>query len=342
MKSISILILISFLFLSSCQKDEKINISPEPCIIEKPIEKRQNITFILGEDKSETNKYYQLAEAYYRTNPKTQDDVLVTTCRSLAEVRNYLDSLSEYMSLPWNQLNLVVHSNEWTGLGVPIFENGQRTTVSNLSFAIETNRFFPLEDNILDENSQIIIYACGLGKNKKLVNLIGKAFCGKAKVKISASEYFIMYEQINGQSKRYEANAYYAYFKTGYRPANYKLKRQYENQYPNVNVDWMDALSKKEPSYKGDAYNYYFNVPVKWVVTYASKSDRPILKTDEQKNTWLLKQSDLMEMIKKSNIPMDKFRWQFKNIDYTFDDGVTEPAIVVNGKSSVMCVLEAR
>ena len=29
-------------------------------------------------------------------------------------------------------------------------------------------------------------------------------------------------------------------------------------------------------------------------------------------------------------------------VDYTFEDGVTEPAIVVDGKSSVMCVLKAR
>lgn len=340
MKNISILILIA-LFLS-CKKDDEFIIVNEPCIIEKPIQKRQNITFILGEDKGETNKYYQLAEAYYRSNPKTNDDVLVTTCRSLAEVRNYLDSLSIHRNLPWGKLNLVVHSNEWTGLGVPIFENGQRTTASNLSFVIETNRFPSLEDNILDENSEIIIYACGLGKNKKLVDLIGRVFCGDEKVNISASNYFIMYEQTAGVSKRYEANAYYTYFKTGYRPANYKLIKQFEKQYPDVNVDWSNALSKKQPNFKGDGYNYYFNIPVKWVVTFESKSDRPSLNTDEQKNTWLLEQFDLMEIINKSNIPMDKFRWQFKYEDYTFEDGVTEPAIVVNGKSSVMCVLKAR
>ncbi len=236
----------------------------------------------------------------------------------------------------------MVHSNEWTGLGVPIFENEQRTTVSNLSFVIETNRFVPLEDNILDGNSEIKIFACGLGKNKKLVNLIKRAFCGEANVKISASDYFIMYEQTNGISKRYEANAYYAFFKTGYRPADYKLKKQYEKQYPNVKIDWMDALSKKQPSFKGDAYNYYFNIPVKWVVTFASENDRPILKTESDKTDWLLEQTDLMKIINKSNIPLDKFRWQFKFKDYTFDDGVTEPAIVVLGKSSVMCVLKAK
>jgi len=307
-------------------------------IEENIVEKREKIVFILGVDKVEDNQYYNLAKDYYRFNPKNKGALIIDTCLSLNSVKKFLNDNPPKNHLPWGKINLIVHSNEWTGISVPIFENGKRATYNLLSNAINTNRFEPIKTKFIDKNSNLEIKACGFGKNKKFVNLLGKAFgCSN----VSASENFVMYEKIGNYPEQYEAKSYYGYFKTGYRPANLLLREQLSKKYPNEKIDWLSALSRKKPRFFGDAYHYYFNVPVKWTITFATKSERPIFKSENEKITWLKAQTDLIKSIEKTKIPFDKFRWQLKYKNYTFEDGITDPAIEINGKSSVLCVLKA-
>ena len=159
---------------------------------------------------------------------------------------------------------------------------------------------------------------------------------------ISASNYFIVYENLKGHPVKYEADYYYAFFKTAYRPANIILGKQFKKRYPETAIDWVDALSRTESRYIGDTYNYFFNIPIKWIVTYSSKKERPQFYSKKEKINWLKTQTELLEIIAKTRIPIEKFRWRFKNTNYTYKDGTTEPAIEIKGKASVMCVLRGR
>ena len=51
---------------------------------------RPSVTFILGEDEKESDRFYALAKEYYLTDEVAQTDYFVDNCRSLHEVRNYL------------------------------------------------------------------------------------------------------------------------------------------------------------------------------------------------------------------------------------------------------------
>ena len=92
--------------------------------VEENIAKRETITFILGEDNDPQNQYYTKAESHYRSHPSQKNEWIVKHCRSLKSVRDYLEQYNN--GQPWGRINLVVHSNEWLGLGLPVFENGKK------------------------------------------------------------------------------------------------------------------------------------------------------------------------------------------------------------------------
>lgn len=301
--------------------------------------KRENIIFILGEDQVSGNRYYEIAESYYRTNVDTKNDLLITTCRSLNEILNYLNQHPTDNYQPWGDIRLIVHSNEWRGVGIPIEKGGKRINTNNLKTAIDKKSLTVLSTDIIDKNTVLEWNACGLGRNQKLVDLLGLAF-GQCQVK--ASKYFMMYDNIENITNKYEADCYYAFSKTGRRINEQNVSNQLHQRYPQVDVDWISALKRKNPRYEGDSYHYYFNVPINWVVTYATEEDRPGLHTMTDKLNWLASQDELQKVIDKTNIPKDKFRWQFRYIIHTYKDGSQEPAILVKGKTSVLCILKAR
>ncbi len=305
---------------------------------------RTSITFIMGEDKHDSdNQYYAEAEKYYRNNPNTFHEVLVTSCRSLKEIRDYLEQHPTDDGLPYGKINVIVHSNEWRGVGMSVLPDGDRMNIRNVRAAINDGSLQPLPDEVLDFETEITIYGCGLGKNEKLLSIIAEALGGKDMESplVRSSKLFIQYASTTDESSRYLTEYWYGFFKTGYRPSNTELAQQLSSRYMDEEVEWMEALDRTEPRFPGDSYHYYFNVPVNWMVTYPDKNEMPQLSTPEEKTKWLNEQTELIAAIAEAQIPMDKFRWMFKKTTYTFDDGTTEPAIKVEGKSSILCILRS-
>ncbi len=311
--------------------------------VEMAAEERESITFIMGEDKSSDNPYYAEAEKYYRMNPTTFYEQLVTTCRSLQEVLDYLETHPTDNGEPYGTVNVVVHSNEWKGVGMSIVPNGDRINTSNLRNAIDEGIIHSLSDEVVDFETEIMIYGCGLGNNEELLDLFAEAFGGNdiERPVVRSSKLFIQYASTTDESRRYLAENWYGFFKTGYRPSDSELAQQLEVRYEEEEVEWLEALSRTEPRFAGDSYHYYFNVPVNWMVTYGSEIEMPKINTAQEQEAWLNNQTELKEALAATNIPMDKFRWTFKKTSHTFEDGTTEPGIYVSGKSSILCVLRA-
>ncbi|MEM7104777.1 MAG: hypothetical protein AAF502_16690 [Bacteroidota bacterium] len=308
--------------------------------------KRKSITFILGDDQKPENRYYWEATNYYKTSPEAKTDKLVTHCRSLLEVRNYLEEKA-IPGTPWGLVNLVVHSNEWSGIEIPVVPEGNRATVQTVQAALDGGLFPPLTEEIADSNTTIFMHGCALGKNEALVQVLKEAFFGKGNhvnKTLQSSPYFVLYESkmINGMpvSRKFNANAYYAFYKRGYRPGDIKLSRQLASRYAETEVDWRGALERTQPRFTGDLYHYTFHLPIVWTVTYPDNTSRPSLKTEVEKEAWLNEQPELLEAVKELGISKDLFTWTFRNVNYTFEDGVTEPGIKVIGFCTVLCVLE--
>ncbi len=306
---------------------------------------RESITFILGVDKDDENLYYAEAEKYYRTNITGRTEYIITTCYSLLEASNYLVSYPPSNDQPWGTINLVSHGNQWLGLSVKVTPGGNRTTVETLKKGLKEEVFRSIPSDIIDRKTELIMHGCGVGHNKELMELIGKAFSSeteKPTVKASllfenyASEYDDNYQV---QSQRYYSKAWFAYYKRGYRPGDIRLTRQFNKRYPEAEIDWRDILTREKPRWPGDSYCYTFHVPVKWIVTYPDEEYLPDISTEENRQFWLLEQDKLLSTIEKTQIPFNKFSWRIKAIKYERDDGILVPGIRAKGYATVLCVV---
>ena len=311
-----------------------------------PPAKRPSITFIMGEDKNEKNPYYQEARNYYQLHPHDRTEMLVDSLRSLVEIRDHLQRLAVQKGRPWGRVNIVLHSNEWMGLSIPVFPNGERATTNSIQLAVEEGKFEELNTRVIDEHTQFNLNACGLGKNRKILEAIKRAFFGQnPKAKVNSSPYFVSYtsKKYNAMPyncKRYYSEYYYAFFKTGYRPGDIRLSRQLKQRYPETALNWRDALSRTQPRWPGDTYHYSFKVPIVWIVTYASQAERPEINTKAGREKWLDDQEELQESMRKMDIPKDKFNWTFRKINYEFADGTVEPAIKAIGFCTILTILK--
>ena len=309
--------------------------------------KRPNITFIMGEDNGKKNFYYTEAESYYRLNEAEASGTLVTHCRSLEEVQQYLIEHKAKSGQPWGRVNMVLHSNEWSGLGVPLYPQGPRATAASMVEAIEEEELFPLSPTVVDEQTELILYGCGLGRNEMALEAIAHVFGvpGHEPI-VRSTRYFVYYEsqRYMGRpvsSQKYLADYWYAFYKTGYRPGDIKLSRQMNERYPDENMDWRDALTRTEPRWLGDTYHHTFRVPVVWWVTYPDEDERPELSTVAAQKEWLANQDELQDVIADYNISEEYFNWTFRETTYESADGTREPAIKAIGFSTILCVLQA-
>ena len=316
-----------------------INLLPLEAIgVQKEKELRPSITFILGEDEKNSNPYYDLAKQYYLYNPNHKNDHYVDTCRSMVAVRNHLAENLPTTAVAWGQITIVVHSNQWTGISVPVMEGGQRTTVHSLFESIQTQEFQALPNSIVDQETIMDFKACGLGTNKDLLKALAIAFGGfdEQQPTVRSSENFIYYytdEHQHIQSKH--CKPYYAFYKTAYKPADSHLVKQLQERYPSAKIDWLAAIQNKQSRWKGDAFYHRFNVPIEWHVYVDKDLSTLNFDSEEKKIAFVKTQPELMKIVSDFHIPINKFRWLF---EVEKEEGVA--TVLIKGKATVLCVLE--
>jgi len=259
----------------------------------------------------------------------------VDICRSLFAVREYLQH--NHDGRTWGKVNLVLHSNQWTGMSIPVLPDGERASVETVFACIQEESFLPLENEVVDEETALNFISCGLGKNKDLLYALQLAFGGfdNQQPHVVSSENFVYFgfderQQVTAS----EVKPFYAFYKTAYKPADLHLRRQLENRYPKVKIDWLNAMSKKEPANEGDVFHTKFNVPVLWNVTLDVPAERVEIDSEYDKIEFVRAQDDLMEALDKFDIPIEKFRWQ---MSITEQEGKAQ--VKIKGKSTVLCVL---
>lgn len=328
---------------------EPVFCSNDPDFSPAPELQRNSITFIMGEDHNPSNPFYAEAAEYFRLDPTDRTEIVVTSCRSLIEVRDYLKINHRPAHTPWGLINIVVHSNEWGGLKVPVVPNGMRTTSEVLDKTIKSGEFPPLKKSIVDSKTEIRIQGCGLGRNKYFLNLVSTAFGGNNldshKPIVRSSRYFLFFEtsRLNGiivDCNKYISDYWYAFYPTGYRPGDIRLARQLKRRYPKANVDWRKALKQTEQHLLGDPFHSTFRLPLKWTVTYRNVNSVPDLSQVENQKKWLGKQKEIQNYMKILGIPIDYFRWQYKKDFYLQDDETPRAVINVSGDCTVLCVLK--
>ncbi len=307
---------------------------------------RESITFILGEDTETGNRYYSEAANYYRFNEEHKTDNLVTHCRSLLELKDYLEDFPPQNGLPWGRINVVVHSNEWSDLGVTVLPEGERASVNSLQAATNSGEFVAPVDGLLDQESELMIYGCGLGRNQELLNELKTTFGGEgAQPVVKSSKFFISYKSDkmeNGRPyncKRYMTEYWYAHHPSFHRPSDTKLIKQLEGTYGTTDMNWSDALSRTLPRFEGDSYHYTFRIPLVWYVAYENAADRPSVEEKSEKLAFVHSQPELLQAIKDYGFEVNDFRWSARNASVENEDGSKSPAIKVIGQCTIVCIL---
>jgi hypothetical protein len=275
---------------------------------------RKSVTFILGEDESSENTFYTNAEAYFKYNPTGRTDEVVTSVRSFNGLIEYLNTSNN----PYGEVHIVVHSNPWSGISLPLKDGEERITSDLLSEAISKQEIEALKPHLVDSLTNFHIHACGLGNNQELVGELARVLNNSS---LYTSDAYVNFKEENGLYRKSEMQVYYAFYPTAYKPADLHLARQYSKRYPEIDKNWLDAIQHS---------SYKYNIPVEWEITY-SEYDVPTLDTELDKLTWLMNQDELLEIIDKTEIPFDYFRWIVKR---------SEDGIKVYGKVTVLCVLE--
>lgn len=304
---------------------------------------RESITFILGEDKTNDNRYYEEASRYYANHPDGKTDYLVTTCRSLVEVHNYLEKKATANGLPWGLVNLVSHGNQWTGLSVKVAPDSKRSSAARIDEYIQSNTFLPLPKTKIDRKTEFFIHGCGVGNNEALVNNLAQVFRGEdCQPNVRASKLFEYYASVQHnnviQSEHYLANSWMTCYPMNEKPLINTLCNTLHDQYPDTNIDWHQALQQASPRWIGDSYHYTFEVPVKWIVPVNSLPD---VSTSEKQISWLVSQKQIVDELSGTNISIDRFSWSFTTVYVNSGEDSKSPALLIKGYCTVLCVLQA-
>lgn len=168
-----------------------------PTLMADPVE-RADAVFVLGSDGSRTNAFFSSATAYYSARLE-REDLLVTTARSWAEVRELLVRSPQRGANPWGRVVIVAHGSQWTGLTVPVFPDGSPPRASELATLIDTQAFPPLPAGVLDADSQLLLETCGLGRRPDLLDLHARLLVGDDArgMKVSASTGLVEFSSVS-------------------------------------------------------------------------------------------------------------------------------------------------
>jgi hypothetical protein len=350
-KSRLILVLGMIVCTVCCYQMLTITTTPDvdvPVVAEVPPKEKQfreSITFILGEDNDENNRYYEEASRYYAQAPEGKTEYLVTGCRSLLEVRDYLEKNRPHNQFPWGLINLVSHGNQWTGLSVRVTPDSRRTTAARLVEYIDNKTFKPLPKTIADEDTEIFLHGCGLGNNRLLINAIARAFGGNDHAPVvRASRLFEYHASVQGhdrvESQRYMADTWLVSYKMGEKPPAFALLKELREKYPLASIDWGSALSRTQPRWVGDSYHYTFEVPVKWVIPVHEDSI-PDLTTPQRQLKWIGNQQNIVRELLNLGISPEKFSWSFTKVYLDREDSTRVPAFWVKGYCTILAALQA-
>ncbi len=140
------------------------------------LDNRPSVTFILGEDETVDNQYYTSAEQFFKNSQQYKTDQVITHLNSIAAVKEFLQK-SE--GSPWGVINIVTHSSLWSGLTGRLNNDDSDFDVFALSQAINADDFTPLDDDVIDTNTEMRLLGCSLGKHHQLLKTLSIYFGGR-------------------------------------------------------------------------------------------------------------------------------------------------------------------
>lgn len=142
-------------------------------------ETRAQAVFVLSEDVVGRAPFAAPAKQYFAARVDPERDLLVTSARSLQEVREWLARSPQRRGQPWGAITLVAHGSPWVGIAVPLFLPDAPSDRSALEHAIASGAFPPLGNEIVDAKTVVRVDSCGVGKRPDLLRLYAELLGGR-------------------------------------------------------------------------------------------------------------------------------------------------------------------
>lgn len=342
---IAVLLIVAFIFLKRLQQGRLFGIivicfGMSSCGQEETITYCQNnkVAFILGEDRSDRNPYFASATAYFRDDEQ-QAQTLVKTCPNLEDAHDFLRT-HRPVTGPWQEIHLVVHSNEWTGLRTRIDGySPDRTNAATLEAAVTGGKFRTLPAAHFSDTTRIVVEGCNAGRDTNLLRALSRCFSG---IPVLAAPYFNVFEKqadVAGRLQHYLADYRYIVFPHGAYPGNRSVAQQLAAKYPADTTDWNGALQRRRPRFAGDTYVHFFSIPVQWITLYNTNDQRPKAQTEAEKLNWVRSQPELMQQLAVMHLRAEDFQWTLTPIQYSAE-GVSQPALQAEGTAKIYGVVQ--
>jgi hypothetical protein len=161
---------------------------------------RENVTFLLADDNP-GHAFFAAARDYYAAHAG-ETGTLVTSARTLADVREFLQRSPLRGAAPWGTVRLVAHGSQWQGLRVPVFAGGELAGVQVLERALAQREFPPLDARVLDHESRLVVDSCGLGRRTAWLQLFGRLFTGDTRTPVEANAGYVWFRRLRDASGR--------------------------------------------------------------------------------------------------------------------------------------------
>jgi hypothetical protein len=303
---------------------------------------RESITFILGEDENPALPMFQVAERYFNEDLLERTDQVVSSLRSLSEVRDYLVQHPTKNGLPWGLVNMVAHANEQGMLDVDLRQGGPKTTQQTLSLSIREGTFKALPRECLDGRSELRIHGCSVGKDVTLLKALSRAFGGDVSERplVRATPWFTCFQFIQSERRatRFLCESWKLLFRPGERPSNQVLAARFHSKHPKVSLDITEALSRPFPLTREGVFSYESSTRFQWTVVYPS-GEAPTLVGSVRTRTWLLSQDSFQRRLNALGWGFHQLNWETIPTIYR-GDGAESRALQTIGRGRVIHILK--
>lgn len=295
-----------------------------------------SITFIMGEDKP-GKSYYTDATEHFTFSSKEKTDFVVSTCRTIECIIEYINDNEQ--EIPWATINVVAHGNPQTGLNLWLSQEGHKATPKRMVQELLLDSLPKFDVRKVDSLTHLNIWSCGIGKSPLINFALPKIFNNKEGIspKVYCSPYFVIFSpNEEGDIVRLNASYWPYYFKRGYRPSPSEIASELDQQYPEANRDWEDAL--QAPAKQKKTMDYH--IPISYTQFYDNKDDRPDLSTVAKQQDYIDSIPTVLDQIQESGIPRDRFNWKVEKRIIKDASGANQYAVKVLGMATVLCFLE--
>jgi hypothetical protein len=290
---------------------------------------RPTVTFIVGEDAEQENRYFSAAKKYYSTHDVGNQSIVVDSCTSLVAIQQFLKTHPTANNKPWGTINIVAHGNEWTGMKLAIVPNGKgRVNTATLENAMENDVLPSLRwCRKIDRLTELHIQGCGVGKDVALLAAMKTAFGGR--LSVFSPEQFVLYQADN---RCYLADFFYSFQHPDSSFNKQNAVQELTKRYPKTALDWTHILDKDSGETPKSPFVYRFKIPIRWTVNFPDSLQVPKFPNPNnlQFEDWLFQQKPLMASLDKTNLPKEAFRW-------VYDTDAT--SMKIYGVCQVVCVL---